>query len=415
MLGTQLDKRIRTGRLAVTWPDGRTTIHGSPEGAPPDVAVRLSGRLTPLRLALHPDLFLGEAFMNRSLVIERGTLWDLLDLLGRNFAIHEDGPLQRAIRPLMNWATQRNSRARAQRNVAHHYDLSAELYRLFLDEDMQYSCAYFPRPGMSLDAAQAAKKQHIVGKLRLRPGQRVLDIGCGWGGLALEIAKAEEVDVLGVTLSREQLAIARERAREAGLADRVRFELKDFRDLDGRFDRIVSVGMFEHVGLPNYPAFFAGLRDLLASPGLAVLHSIGRMHGPSTTSQWTRKYIFPGGYIPAVSEVMPHVENAGLWLCDVEILRLHYAQTLRLWRERFLERRADARTLYDERFVRMWEYYLAVSELGFRYGGLMVFQLQLATDIDLVPLTRDYIAEHDRESIDPSGRVSTSAWRKKTA
>jgi cyclopropane-fatty-acyl-phospholipid synthase len=280
-------------------------------------------------------------------------------------------------------------------NVGHHYDLSPELYRTFLDEDMQYSCAYFGSPATTLDEAQRAKKYHIASKLMLEPGQSVLDIGCGWGGLALTLARVERVKVLGLTLSAEQLQVARRRAIEANLQDRVSFELCDYRAIEGKFDRIVSVGMFEHVGTPHYAGFFNQLSGLLKADGVALLHSIGRMHGPDLTSSWIRKYIFPGGYIPALSEVMPAIEGAGLWLTDLEILRLHYAKTLRGWRERFLAHAERLESAYDMRFRRMWEFYLAASEMSFRYGGMMVFQAQLANRVDNVPVTRDYLLDRE--------------------
>jgi cyclopropane-fatty-acyl-phospholipid synthase len=285
----------------------------------------------------------------------------------------------------------RNGLKKARENVAHHYDLSGELYRSFLDGDMQYSCAYLRHPDDDIEAAQRAKKEHIAAKLLLEPGQRVLDIGCGWGGLALFIAKAVDVEVTGITLSREQLAVARQRAKDEGLEHRVDFQLVDYRVLEGQFDRVVSVGMFEHVGLPNYANYFGAIRRLLKPKGIALVHAIGKMYGPAPTSTWILKYIFPGGYAPALSEVMPSVERNALWVNDVEILRLHYAETLRLWRERFEARWAELSRSYDERFKRMWEFYLVGSEISFRYFGFMVFQMQLAKAVDAAPLTRDYI------------------------
>lgn len=395
MLDASLRQFIRNGSLSIIWPNGRQTRYGGEDD--PQVVVRLTGLLTPLKLALHPDLYLGEAYMDGSLRLERGTLWELLNLLCKNLAGRRDGWLLRLARPILNSLTQRNSRRLALGNVAHHYDLSDELYRLFLDKDLQYSCAYFKRPDLTLDAAQAAKKRHIIAKLQLQAGQRVLDIGCGWGGLALSIAETEHVEVLGITLSREQLEVARQRANDAGMSERVKFELMDFRDVKDVFDRIVSVGMFEHVGAPNYAAFFEQVRNLLSPSGIAVLHAIGRMHGPSTTSRWIQKYIFPGGYIPALSQVIPHVERCGLWLSDLEILRLHYANTLRLWRERFQKSREVVEKIYDERFCRMWEYYLVASEMSFRYAGFMVFQMQFAQAVSAVPITRDYLFEAERD------------------
>ena len=283
----------------------------------------------------------------------------------------------------------------AKRNVAHHYDLEGRFYDLFLDPDRQYSCAYFERPGQSLTDAQLAKKRHIAAKLLAEPGQRILDIGCGWGGLALYLAGVCGAQVTGVTLSEEQLGIANGRSEEQGLASHAKFRLLDYRAVSELFDRIVSVGMFEHVGVSYYGAFFAKAAELLADDGVMLLHSIGRMDGPGSCNPWIDKYVFPGGYIPALSEVLPPIERAGLCVTDIEILRLHYAETLRAWRERFLARREEARALYDEPFCRMWEFYLAASECAFRHCGLMVFQIQLAKRQDSVPLTRDYIAARE--------------------
>jgi len=288
-----------------------------------------------------------------------------------------------------------NPRGRARRNAAHHYDLDDRLYALFLDADRQYSCAYFESPQQSLDDAQLAKKRHVVAKLLVPPHGRVLDIGCGWGGLALYLAELCGARVTGITLSQRQLALARGRAAEKGLADKVEFRLQDYRDVPGKFDRIVSVGMFEHVGVGFYAAFFRKCNTLLDDPGIMLLHSIGRSEGPSVTNPWIAKYIFPGGYIPALSEVLAAVERAGLLVTDIEILRLHYAQTLKAWRERFLAHREEVERLYDARFTRMWEFYLAVSEMAFREGAMVVFQLQLTKRQDVVLMTRDYIAREE--------------------
>ena len=289
-----------------------------------------------------------------------------------------------------------NTAARARRNVRHHYDLSGELYRLFLDEDMQYSCAYFERPDMSLEDAQRAKKRHLAAKLNLKPGNTVLDIGSGWGGLGLYLARRFEADVVGVTLSTEQHAVSVERAQNEGLDSHVHFELRDYRDISERFDRVVSVGMFEHVGLNHYQTYFNKCARLMKPDGVMVLHTIGRSGEPAATTPFIRKYIFPGGYIPSMSDMLPAIEKSGLIVTDVEILRLHYAETLKHWRERFMANRQKAVEIYDERFARMWEFYLAGSEASFRYGDLVVFQMQLARRNDSLPLTRDYIGKCEK-------------------
>jgi cyclopropane-fatty-acyl-phospholipid synthase len=413
MLKRMLANLIKIGRLTVIDANGERFCVGDVPGDAPqlDIVVRLVGRFTGLKLVLHPELYLGEAYMDGKLTIERGSLWHLLDLYGRNLQNRDRrtrSRLARIGRSVACRLQQHNSRRAARRNAAHHYDLSYDLYRQFLDRDMQYSCAYFAELRMTLDEAQEAKKRHIAAKLALAPGQRVLDIGCGFGGLALSLAREKQAHVTGITLSRQQLAVAKERA--AGLADKVSFELSDYREIEGPFDRIVSVGMFEHVGAPNYQTFFDKLARLLTEDGVALIHSIGRADEPALTDPWIRKYIFPGGYIPALSEVLPAVERAGLWVTDIEILRLHYAETLRLWRERFLKNRSQIRTIYDDRFCRMWEFYLAGSEMAFRYDNMMVIQLQLTRRVDSLPITRDYMFEAEQdmarcgERADPSHR-----------
>ena len=397
---------VREGSLILI--DSRGNRHhigeeaGDREGADETtLAIRLHEASLAWRMFFRPHLVLGEAYTAGTLTVENGDIYDFLDLITRNLGASRSLPLdwlRLAIGRLIRYLWQYNPLDRAGQNVRHHYDLSGALYDLFLDRDRQYSCAYFARPDMTLDEAQEAKKQHLAAKLLLKDGQKILDIGSGWGGMALYLARSRNVDVTGVTLSTEQHALSQRRASKAGLADRVRFDLRDYREVSGTFDRIVSVGMFEHVGLPHYEAYFRKLSDLLADDGVAVLHSIGRMDGPGNTSPWIRRYIFPGGYSPAMSEVLPVIERCGLWVTDVEILRLHYAHTLREWRRRFAANRRRVAKLYDERFCRMWEFYLAGSEVTFRNSGHMVFQIQLAKRVDAVPLTRDYIQDWERRN-----------------
>jgi cyclopropane-fatty-acyl-phospholipid synthase len=392
---------IREGDLTIIDATGRP--HRLGDGRGRRVVIRLHDKSLHHRLALNPYLYIGEAFMEGTLTLEQGSLYDFLDICAANERRVSRHLLSRAVRALellLRRIHQYNPVRRAQANVAHHYDLSDTLYDLFLDADRQYSCAYFTHEHDDLEQAQRDKKRHLAAKLLLDSGVRVLDIGSGWGGLGLYLAEAGAGEVVGITLSKEQLKVSRERARRAGLADRVRFELCDYRALDGKFDRIVSVGMFEHVGIRHYPEFFGAIRDLLTEDGVALLHSIGRADGAGATNPWIRKYIFPGSYTPALSEVLPVVERLGLWVTDIEILRLHYAQTLRLWRKRFLANRARIAKLYDERFCRMWEFYLVGCELAFRHMGQMVFQLQLAKRQHAVPLTRDYITDWERGRLD---------------
>ena len=398
MLLTRLFERIITvGRLRITDASGRThTISAAPG---PSVAIRLRDPALHWKLVVRPRLYLPEAFMDGTLNIEEGSLYDLIDLLVLNLETMPEGVLSQLLNgsfALWRRVHQYNPLSRARQNVAHHYDLSDQLYELFLDKDRQYSCAYFHEWVDDLDTAQLDKKRHIAAKLIIRPGHKVLDIGSGWGGLALYLAGECGAEVTGLTLSVEQHKVATRRAAAAGLSDRVRFHLRDYREENGEYDRIVSVGMFEHVGINHYSQFFAKVKALLAADGVALLHSIGRMDGPGSTHPWIRKYIFPGGYAPALSEVVPVVERLRLWITDIEILRLHYAQTLRLWRRRFEQNRDRLRTIYDERFCRMWEMYLVGSEIAFRRAGHLVFQMQLAKAVDTVPLTRDYMPDWER-------------------
>jgi cyclopropane-fatty-acyl-phospholipid synthase len=410
LLASVLSRVIRFGRLTVIDASGGRHLF---EGAPgPCVTVRLRDPSLHWKFLLRPRLYVPEAYVEGALTIEEGSLYDFLDLITANEVAQRDsGPVRlsesarRAVRRLHQY----NPISRSRRNAAHHYDLSDQLYELFLDRDRQYSCAYFRAPEDDIETAQLNKKWHIAAKLLLRPGQKVLDIGCGWGGMALYLASECGVEVTGLTLSEEQHRVAQRRAAAAGLADRVRFHLRDYREETGRYDRIVSVGMFEHVGVNQYPTFFAKLKALLAPDGVALLHSIGRMDGPGSTNPWLRKYIFPGGYSPAISEVVPQAERVRLWVTDIEVLRLHYAETLRRWRHRFEQNRDRIRALYDERFCRMWETYLVGAELAFRRGGHLVMQIQMAKAVETVPLTRDYMVDWERAHSDKANAAGRAA------
>ena len=411
LIGRLLEELVHEGQLTVVDAAGRLhRFYGKRKG--PKVVVRFHDRFLPFKLFVSPSVALGEAYMDGRLTIEVGTIRDFLKVVTSNLGVLDTHPLLVAGEKLARlghpWR-QRNHKKRARANVAHHYDLSGSLYELFLDPDRQYSCAYFADCCATLEQAQTAKKRHLAAKLLLCPGDKVLDIGSGWGGLALELARDSGAEVLGITLSSEQLEASRSRAQAAGLADRVKFELTDYRDVRERFDRIVSVGMFEHVGAAHYDQFFSVIARTLKSNGVAVIHSIGRRSPPGGSDTWISKYIFPGSYVPALSEVMAAVERSGLWATDVEILRLHYADTLAHWHDRFQQNRGRARAIYDERFCRMWEFYLAACEMMFRNGELMVFQIQLAHEPDAVPLTRDYITDYERQPVaDASIAVNTS-------
>ena len=388
---------VHTGALTLVDANGGTHRFGDGTGRP--IAIKIHDRSLHHKLFFHPELHLGEAYMNGTLTFDEGSLRDLLILFGQNLSNYRTHSLHNAasrVRTLLRRLWQHNPVGRARENVAHHYDLSGKLYDLFLDKDRQYSCAYFLTSNDTIETAQENKKRHIAAKLLLEPGMKVLDIGSGWGGLGLYLADVADVDVTGVTLSEEQHALSTRRAMDAGLSNRVRFHLKDYRHETERYDRIVSVGMFEHVGAKHYDEFFAQVRALLKDDGVMLLHSIGRMEPPSHTNAWLRKYIFPGGYSPALSEAVAAVERAGLWITDIEILRLHYAETLAEWTRRFRANRDAIKKLYDERFCRMWEFYLTGCEVSFRYFDQMVFQMQIAKRPDAVPLTRDYITDWER-------------------
>jgi cyclopropane-fatty-acyl-phospholipid synthase len=392
LLDNILKSLFQRGQLTVVFPDGAERIYGI--GDEMGALLQLNTPDVIRRLVLEPELTVGEGYMDGSLSIGNDDLKGFLELCTANVYSgdsHWFMELGRRIREPARWLKQHNPVGKAQANVAHHYDLSEALYELFLDTDRQYSCAYFREPNMTLEAAQEAKKHHIARKLLLEPEMKVLDIGCGWGGMGLTLARDYGARVVGVTLSKEQLAVAKRRAEDEGLADRVDFRLQDYRHVDEEFDRVVSVGMFEHVGVPHYREYFRHLREFLTPDGVALIHTIGRGTPPGTTNPWIRKYIFPGGYIPAMSEVTRAIEKERLVIADVEVLRLHYAETLKHWYQRFSARIDEARALYDERFCRMWRFYLLGSEMVFRHGGQSVFQFQIVRDMEAAPLTRDYL------------------------
>ncbi len=387
---------FRKGDFSLTYPDGTTRRYG--DGGSPSAAITLHDPALPRKIILAPELAVGEAYMDGTLTVTDDDLRGFLTLAVSNMAAQGKPWFHRPLdfyRRLSRYINQFNPAKRARANVAHHYDLSGELYDLFLDEDRQYSCAYFSRPDMTLEQAQAAKKRHIADKLLLKPGMRVLDIGCGWGGMALTLARDYGAEVVGVTLSKEQHALATRRAAEAGLSDKVQFHLMDYRAVTGTFDRIVSVGMFEHVGVPHYRAYFRNVHDLLAEDGVALIHTIGQTDEPGATNPWILKYIFPGGYCPSLSEATRAIEVNALHTCDIEVWRLHYAETLRHWHDRFMANIDRARELYDDRFCRMWRYYLIACEATFRHNSQVVFQFQLSRRQDAVPLTRDYLYSED--------------------
>ncbi|CAN7286487.1 cyclopropane-fatty-acyl-phospholipid synthase [Pararhizobium sp. LjRoot255] len=392
---------IRKGQLTVIDANGKPHVFSGEPG--PEVTMRLTDPKLYRTLVFNAELAAGEAYMDGTLRFEDGSsLRDFLTLFSINRLALGSYPIQKALRAIkmrFRKRQQSNVKGEAQRNVAHHYDLGNDFYKLFLDEHMLYSCAYFREPQETLEQAQRNKLRLLAAKLCLRPGMKVLDIGCGWGDLALYLAQLEDVEVLGVTLSKEQQALATQRAKDAGLDGRVRFELRDYRDVDEPFDRIVSVGMFEHVGVHHYDEFFKKLNALMPDDGLAVLHSIGHMSPPGMASAWLRKYIFPGAYSPALSEVFEVVERNSLWVTDLEFLRIHYATTLKHWGERFEENRDKVIEMYDERFARMWEFYLISAEMMFRTGSQLVFHMQLSRSRDAAPIVRDYITDRQKAYI----------------
>jgi len=391
LIGTLLTK----GRITLIQPGGDRETFGP--GGGKELTVRFADKRVAFDLVRNPRLALGEAYMDGRLSIEDGTILDLLELIvganrwedgGKGRAILKKGKMK-GLKKLLR----RNKPASSKRNVAHHYDLKDELYELFLDGDRQYSCAYFTDPSNSLEQAQSDKKAHIAAKLYLKPGMKVLDIGSGWGGTALYLNRVADVDVLGITLSEEQLKVARRRAEEAGVSDRVKFELIDYRHLEGRFDRIVSIGMFEHVGAAHYEEFYARCRELLADDGVMLLHTIGKLGGAGAPDPFTDKWIFPGYHLPSLSQMSAASEKVRLISSDVETLRLHYAYTLRHWLERATQAREQIVAMYDERFFRMWEFYLAGGIVMFESGAACNYQVQYIRDRNAVPITRDYMME----------------------
>lgn len=396
-LSNMMKSFVRVGTLKIIDADGKVHVFSGQPG--PNVTMRLSDRSLYHKLVFNPELNAGEAYMDGRMSFEDSTLRDFLTLFSLNRLSLASYPLQKVLRRVSRMfkkGQQANPIGKAQQNVAHHYDLGNDFYKLFLDEGLQYSCAYFTNDDNTLEQAQRNKLRLLAAKLNLSPGLKILDIGCGWGDLALYLARLADVEVVGVTLSKEQFELANARARKAGLDNRVRFELKDYRKVEDRFDRIVSVGMFEHVGVHHYGEFFGKINELMDDDGLALIHSIGHMSPPGTASPWLRKYIFPGAYSPALSEVFEVVEQNSLWVTDLEFLRLHYAKTLAHWGQRFEANRDKVEAMYDARFARMWEFYLISAEMMFRTGSQLVFHMQLARKRDAAPIVRDYITDLQR-------------------
>ncbi|HEX4737006.1 MAG TPA: cyclopropane-fatty-acyl-phospholipid synthase family protein [Allosphingosinicella sp.] len=400
LLDKMLSKVVTKGELVVTDYDGKVYRYGAPDPEVKPVHARLTDKGAAFHIAKDPRVGAGEAYMDGRVVIEPpADIRDLVLLIRYNApaesqgALKPKGPLRKAISHAVGRVDQINWKTRSRRNAEHTYNLTRRLYELFLDEDRQYTMAYYRDTGNSLEKAQLDKKAHIASKLYLKPGMKVLDIGCGWGGLAMYLHRNYDVDVLGVALAPDQIAFCKERAEEAGVADRVKFELMDYRDVTGQFDRITSVGLIEHLGTPHYPGFFAHTRRLLKDDGVMFSHCCGRMGGPGVTDKWTRKYIFPGGYIPALSELVTEAEKNKLIVTDVEAMRYHYAHTLEEWYYRTVAHREEITALYDERFYRMWEFYLVGAEAAFRYGGMVNWQIQYVKRRDAIPMTRDYMYE----------------------
>lgn len=419
LLNSMMARFVKVGQLTIIDVDGNKHVHGP--GGHPEATIELTDRALYKTLFLNPELRAGEAYMDGTLICHGG-IRNLLEVFAHNRDGLRGHPVQKALKgylkKIRRWH-QRNKTSASRKNVQHHYDLSNDFYRLFLDEDLQYSCAYWPSLDISLEEAQRLKKAHIAAKLNITPetgpGMKVLDIGCGWGGMAIYLAQTFGCEVVGVTLSDEQLALGHERVKTLGLEGKVDLRLQDYRTLTESFDRVVSVGMFEHVGIAHYLEYFSKIRDLLTDDGCALIHSIGRKGGPGTTGAWIRKYIFPGGYSPALSETFAEIEKAGLWVTDTEILRLHYAETLLEWDKRFQANRDKVIEMFDEKFARMWEFYLIVSEFSFRHGKHMNFQIQLAKDVNALPISRDYMRNTELKISTPKKAAVKKTAPKKTA
>ena len=368
-------------------------VIGNPTKDKP-IVIRFLDQKLMQKLLINPDLYFGEAYMNGSLVIENGTLTDFLDLAFKNIGrgnINSYGAVIKKIKGTFGYLTNLNKIIKSKENVAHHYDISEKLYDLFLDKNRQYSCAYFKNDSDTLEQAQSNKIHHIIKKLNIQPNQKVLDVGSGWGTLALAIAKETNASVTGITLSENQFEYSQNKAKEMNLSNQVDFKLIDYRQLNEKFDRIVSVGMFEHVGRNFYRTYFNKVFQLLNEKGIALIHTIGSSMPPRDPQPWIQKYIFPGGYTPSLSEISKPIEKSGLIVSDIEVLRMHYAHTLRNWKERFLSKKDTVLDMFDEKFFRMWEFYLASCEMAFKWGDQVVFQFQLSKDNISVPNTRDYI------------------------
>lgn len=401
LLDRFLHNGVTQGRLGVVFADGSARTYGTSADGFPEIVIRFTDDRVPRDIILDPRLGAAEAFMDGRLLIEEGDVMGLVSLLRANSPWDKGGDigppstLKRLINSASFAAEQINNRVGSKKNVAHHYDIGNDLYDLMLDaEHWQYSCAYWPEGVTTLAEAQFAKLSHIAKKLALSPGQDVLDIGCGWGGMAIHLAKHHDVKVTGITLSEEQAALAREKVREAGVADKVAIVLEDYRDTAAsgrRFDRIVSVGMFEHVGRAQFETFFQACATMLADDGVMLLHTIGRFSGPGTTDAFTRKYIFPGGYIPALSETLAASEKFRLIPSDIETLRLHYAKTIRVWYANCMTHRDAIIAMYDEKFFRMWTFYLAGAATVFEHGSMGNYQIQYIRSRHALPITRNYL------------------------